>query len=530
MLTGILMVLAFPRFGAAWGLDHLIWIVFVPLLAAAEGVGAKRGFLLGWLAGMTLEAGGFLWILTAIRNFGSANVFVSSLLFLGWLIWETLPWALLGASLGRCRRTFHWLLTLAFFVGLEFWYPRVFPWHVGGAIWARTTLLQTVDLLGASGMTALIFLVNGTIWRLLQACRGRRPVPWVLVACSVALVVGALLYGNWRHAQLERLATPRSDGPKPLRIGFVQGNFDPRARSLETYIAESRKLHGESAEPLDLIVWPEGADSRPGFDITPGYPEWILHRRAERPGGYILKGELPPVPHVFGASAIVHGMPQEGRPLEILESYNVAAYLRRDGQLSYYRKNKPVPFGEMVPGLDLLPADLRRSFREVFPFVGNLDLGEDNPLFELGEHRFRNLICYEAVIPASVRDASPGADFIVNITEDAWYGDTAHIPQHRSVLILRSVECRTPIVRVTNIGPSGIVDLRGHFDTPDRCFERLRFTREFVPVSVDTVYLRFGHHFPTACLLVWLVGGVLRWRRARRESGSETASGPASRL
>ena len=104
VLTGSLLVLAFPLYGDRYHLDHLVWLLFVPLFLAAQGVGPRRGFFLGWLAGMTLEAAGFLWILYAIRRFGDSGAVTSSLMFAGWVAYSSVPWALLGLALGRCRR------------------------------------------------------------------------------------------------------------------------------------------------------------------------------------------------------------------------------------------------------------------------------------------------------------------------------------------------------------------------------------------------------------------------------------------
>ncbi len=521
VVTGVLMVLAFPRLGDRYGLDHLIWITFLPLFLAARGVGARKGFLLGWFAGMTLELGGFFWILHSIRTFGKLGVVVSSLLFLAWLVWETLPWAILGLALGRCRRRMQILWVLPLWVGIEHWFPRVWPWHTGGALYAQTWLLQCVDLVGTSGLTALVFLTAASLY-LLATRRAGEKGPVVTAFVTVALVGAALVYGALRVDQARGAHASRPE----LRVGLVQGYLASDARSssgTETYIGETRQLLAENAEPLDLIVWPEGADDgrRHPFDLTPEASPWAFHRvlqpgtrRLATPPRYLIRDEFD-VPLLFGAAGFVHGPPDAQGRLPILENYNVAAYLHPGREVEFYRKNKPVPFGESVPGLDLLPA----SWRAKVPNIGNLDLGTDNPVMQLGEHRFKNLVCYEAVIPSYVREAAEGADFLVNITEDYWYGDTAHVSQHRSVFILRAVENRVPVVRVTNVGPSGIVDVTGAFHSTEATFERVRTVEVLRPGRLQSLYTRLGHFFPLICLLIGIAFQVGLWRASRASTG-----------
>jgi apolipoprotein N-acyltransferase len=131
---------------------------------------------------------------------------------------------------------------------------------------------------------------------------------------------------------------------------------------------------------------------------------------------------------------------------------NVAVFIRPGEAPRFYEKNVPLLFGERVPGFDLLPA----SWREKLAQVGNIALGTENPLLHLPRGpAFRNLLCYEAVIPSYARASSRGADFLVNLTEDMWYGNTAQIPQHASVLVLRAVENRATILRTGSVRSDG---------------------------------------------------------------------------
>jgi len=121
-----------------------------------------------------------------------------------------------------------------------------------------------------------------------------------------------------------------------------------------------------------------------------------------------------------------------------------------------------------------------------------------------------------------VRETSIETDFLVNITEDYWYGRTAHIPQHLSVFILRAVESRVPVVRCTNVGPSGVVDVTGEWHTGGEIFGEGRFTRELRPGRAGSFYSDFGHLFAPLCLIVGLVlqGLVRRSATGGRDGGT----------
>ncbi len=522
-LSGSLLVLAFPLYGDRYHLDHLIWFAFVPLILAAQGVGVRRGFFVGWIAGMTLESAGFIWILFAIRKFTGIDPLLSSLLFASWVSYSTIPWALLGLALGRCRRSGQVLWVIPLWIGLEHFFPRIWPWHVGGALYARDWLLQCADVVGASGLTGLVLLVNFAIYRIYLHGIEHRAVAWRTLLVGVGGVALALAYGAIRLDGLREY----HDGRPQLEVGLVHGSIPTDERDVrgeELYVRWTKELLSRHPD-LDLIVWPESADSYE-FDLTPGHDRWWRHRRSLDSDRDVRIRDDFEVPLLIGAAAVVLVETEadggRGRRIEVSERYNVAAYCRADDGVEFYKKNRPVPFGESMPFVDCLPDSLRGALEQAFPFVGRLDLGNRNPPMKLAGHTFRNLICYEAVIPDYVRETSIETDFLVNITEDYWYGRTAHIPQHLSVFILRAVESRVPVVRCTNVGPSGVVDVTGEWHTGGEIFGEGRFTRELRPGRAGSFYSDFGHLFAPLCLIVGLVlqGLVRRSATGGRDGGT----------
>lgn len=513
-MSGALGILSFPVFGRPYQLDLLIFLVLFPLLLAAQGVGKKRGALLGGICGMTIVGVSFSWVWHAISEFTDMGTVLSLLVYLLWVIYEAVPWALMGLALGRCRNSLQILLVLPLWVGLEHYYPRLWPWHLGGALYDRSWFLQCVDILGTSGLTALVFLASATAAGIVCWRRSGEGFPRWRLAASGALLLACCVYGPLRLDSIQaRLAAGKGDR---IEVGFVQGFLDPRGERGElgssTYVSRTRKLLEQNPD-IGLVLWPEGANEIP-LDLGSEDQRWRLHPVNVETGKRFIRDDFK-VPLVFGGRG---GNRDLDDPRVSWVKYNISIYLSAGRPAGIYRKNHPVPFGEKVPGFDLLP----ESWRAALPNIGNLSLGADNPLMALGENKFRNLICYEAVLPEYVRQCAIGSDFLVNLTEDYWYGNTAHIPQHRSVFILRAVESRIPMLRCTNVGPSGIVDLAGEFHGGRKIWEADSFTESFIPGSLPSCYSRWGHWFTLACLLVGVLllffagEGPPRWLRGER--------------
>jgi len=486
------------------GLDHLAWIALVPLFAAAVGTGLRAGLLLGWTAGIVIEAGGFVWILLAIKRFTSMPWPLASACFLAWLLYSSLSWGLLGCALGGCRRPRGVLWVLPLWVGVEHLFPRLFPWHLGGAFYGREDLLQCADLVGASGLTALVFLSSAVGYLWLSAFRGQSRRPWFSSLALAALIAGALVYGSRRG---EAVREAERAAPE-LRVLLVQGAIHPLSgdeEELGWYLDATRRALGEA--PADLVVWPEGVDPC-YFDLTSGRDPWGFHRQAGGPC-LDLRASPPSAPLITGGS----GFDARRSP----QISNLVAYIAPGQRLRFYEKNIRFPFGEVVPFLDLLP---RSTIESLGLRVRTIARGEGNPAFTLGDLTFRNLICYEAIFPDYYTTSARDADFLVNATEDMWYGWTAQIPQQASVLVLRAVETRTALVRATNVGPSGVIDASGEFHTGRRIFAPEVIRASLRPVRIATLYESWGRFVPLGLLVIaigrWGVSTSLARRRRSR--------------
>lgn len=497
-----LVVLAFPNCDVDW----LVWVSLVPLFFAAQGIGGKRGFLTGWITGMMIEGVGFFWISHAILHFSGLPLPVAYVLFLGWAALSALTWAVFGWALGRCRTPGAVLATLPLWVAVEFYAPRLFDWHFGGALYQREWLRQAADVFGASGLSYWILLVNALVFLLVEWRRQRAPFPRGTFAVVVVLSIVVPSYGAWR---VENLRGHLQDVPT-LRVGMVQpftGQGQKRGGGQMTapqlfvsHLGQSIAL--DRASPVDLVLWPEGADPYGFYDFS-----------GDVPGKNPLDGHRPDMQSqvtIFdkATAPLVVGCRSEDAKDQVLNS---AAYILPAGEsldgvrVRLYHKNRLLLFGERLPFQSVLPQWLI----QMLPAM-TWGAGTSNPTMPLkarttsgdGRYSFRNLICYEAVLPNYVRQTASGADFLVNLTEDIWYGNSAHIAQHASVIRMRCVENRTPLLRCTNVGPSGVVDVLGGFADPTAIFAPDAKTFAFQPRSFPTVYASWGFLFPLMVLIL----------------------------
>ena len=312
-----------------------------------------------------------------------------------------------------------------------------FPWlGLGTSLTDAATLVQWADLAGGRGVTVWLAWCNVMLVEAAFRSGFRR---WQPVAAVVATILAAWGYGAWR----ERTLPVRELGA----VGLIQPNegfrekWDPR--HADTVVAKlltmSRAL--ESRGPLDLLVWPEAA-----------IPGWL----AEMPGWDSLFAALAREGHTPIFTGGIHAVSAD-------VYYNAAFFYDSTGQwrpYPVYGKHYLVPVVERVP---FVPVRLFQSVPGLRRWSGGFSAGSTLPVYETRIGRFGVVICYESVfedLPRAYRRA--GANFLLNITNDAWYGRTAGPYQHAAHLVMRAIETRMGIARAANDGISEFVDPLGH--------------------------------------------------------------------
>jgi apolipoprotein N-acyltransferase len=395
----------------------------------------------------------------------------------------------------RRGRDVVWLAP-ALWVTLEWlrgWFFIGFPWGMLGYSQYRFhDLVQVAEVTGVYGVSAVLVLFNVVVAEVLRE-RGadvRRLFPGLLTVTVLLVVLPAL--GRWRVAALANAPIVGT-----LRVGLAQGNveqdhkWDPSFQD-ETMRRYETLTRAAAEAGARLVVWPETA--APFFLQEPG----------ERRDAVLGLARETQTPLLVGAPAFRE---TEARRLE---QRNRAVLIRPDGEeVAHYDKMQLVPFGEYVP------------FRKVLFFVdqmvtavASIGAGEQPTVFELPDARFGVLICYEGIFPSLTRRfVDDGADFLVNITNDAWYGRTTAPYQHLVQASFRAIENRVPMVRAANTGISAVIDADGRIRWQGPLYETLWHVDEIRWTGVRTFYTRFGDVFVWLCVVVstlGIVGAVFR--------------------
>jgi apolipoprotein N-acyltransferase len=493
--SGLLLALAFP----SADLSFVAWVALMPLFLAIAETRPAEAFRLGWLCGFVFHLAALYWIVYTIAAFTPVPtplavvplIAASAVLALYTGVWA------LGVIVAGRRGFVPVLFAALWWAGLEWvrsWLFIGFPWcSLGYSQHAHRSLVQIAELTGVYGLSALVVLVNAAAFAVVSQRGAARHRALQLGGASLALVV-CLQFGNGRLASLRRLDADRS-----LRAAIVQGNIPQSVKwdegfedeTLGVYERLSRQV-GEDSNAL--IVWPETA--------VPSYfqIESVQARRV-RGVAHATRAWL-----LFGSPAFEQ---EEGEKMHL---HNRAYLLSPDGRTAgFYDKVELVPFGEYVP--------LARYLFFIDKLVEGAAPFEPGPTPEplaMDGHRLGVLICYEAIFPSLARGlVHKGADVLVNITNDAWFGPTSAPRQHLAMAQLRAVENRVPLLRAANTGISAIVLPDGRIEQRIELDERALRIADLSWPALHTFYSRFGDAFAVAALgsaLALLGSSVLRQR------------------
>lgn len=490
-VTGILLTAGFPVIGMACS----AWGALVFLLFAIRDTGPRKSFMLGLLAGMVHYLTLVYWLAPTMRIYGYLPLSLSLLLLILLAVYLALYSAFFAFLLAWTGRRPSMLLIFApmFWVFLEYLRTRLFsgfPWGLLGYTQAdQLSLIQFADIFGVYGVSAVILFANAALLLLVLAVlkkpwQGCRVKAWPAAAGCLAVLaaLGAVLgYGNLRmYAMDQRLAAADT-----LDVAVIQGNIGQlhkwdrgfREATIKKYFDLSKI--GENQSP-ELIIWPETAAPF-YFDYNTELTERVLNR-IEAAGKYFI----------IGAPSVEF---DHRRP----RYYNSAYLIGPGGEVcGRYNKVHLVPFGEYVPFNDWLP-----FIDTLVSQVGNFDAGRRGDIIGWNDISIGMLICYEGIFPSlSVEMVRSGADFLVNITNDAWFGKTSAPYQHFSMAVFRAIENRRSLVRAANTGISGYIDPVGRVMETSPLFETAVLSRS-IPLIKDheTFYTRHTDWLGMVCLI-----------------------------
>ena len=457
----------------------LTWVALVPLFLALRDASPRRALLLGWWAETLMYWVGFYWLIGTMVEFGLIAVPLSVMFF-----------ALIGLGNGIrlglwawwLRRTDHpaspWWLRLVLpactYVAFDYLYPRVFPWYLGCLQLPGLTFIQIADITGVHGVT-FILVVGSTV---VAAFVPHAVAPGRAMRRRMGLgLLGLLLlqgsYGLWRMQQV----TAAMQQAPPMRLALIQPNisiFDKRSGTDRD--AQLDLQFGLSAATLeqrpDLIIWPESM-----------YPFGVPEHMQQLP--------WPSVPGAQTVYWLIGALTYDGQGT-VRQIFNSALLLAPDGHiLGRYHKQQLLAFGEYIPLQRSLP-----FLRHISPTIGNLTPGPGGIVTLPNGVGLGPLICYEDIVPDLGRLAvRQGAQVLVNLTNDMWFGPTRAPYQHRALAAFRAVENRVYLVRVTNTGLTSIIDALGREQVALPIFQADALVHTIQPLRLPSLYTRFGDWF-----------------------------------
>ena len=465
LLSAALLILAFPRVDLAW----LAPVALAPLLfvIASEERPLHR-FLLGYAAGIVYWFGVCYWIQTTLELYAGIGTVGSWALFALFCLAKAVHMGVFALLAGRVMRTI---------------------WAIPGVAALWVAIEVTHGSLGFAWLTLGNAGIDMSVPMRLAPFTGVYGVSFVFVMLSAALALAFLGRPRWHLAWLAPLPLmillPRLPDFQPgQQVGvLVQPNISDTAQwTPETLHTTERGLAylslrtvmADRSQPPQLLVWPEVP--APFYADDPEYLQ--------------LAANLARVTRTYFLGGVV-GHRADGGLL------NSALLIAPSGEpVGRYDKVHLVPFGEFVPW----PFGFAKK---ISTEVGDYVPGSKIVVLPVGDHKIGTFICYESVFPGFVRQfAANGAELLVNVSNDSWFGRSAARQQHLKIVRMRAAENRRWLLRSTNDGITGTIDPAGRLLGTLPNYVQAASRTGYSYVKETTFYTRYGDWFPIACAVL----------------------------
>lgn len=485
-----------------------LWISLLKTTNHSEN--AKKAFYQAWWTQFILTLIGFYWIAFVSHEYGympwAAAVLVALLfaagihlyipLSLALGVWARKKWALSDLAT---------LLLFALFLSLgEIFWPSIFPWHLGYTLlWIESPWAQWADVIGFQGLSVVILLLNALIAYLFIRKNLRLSLKMLAILLPFFLLLHFL--GLNKKAEWQK-------GDKVLKVLQIQANIGnqekyqaERGAGYQQFIAdeyfnltrEALKIHPNA----DLIIWPESA-------FTDELDSYSLYRLQS--AQFVRFVQEIKKPLLTGA----YSKDPPGVKKQLY--YNSMFLFDEKGQqvsVTYHKTNLLI-FGEYIP------------FGHDFQWLANLNpggagfgRGSGPTIIDWGNIKIGAQICYESLYPEFSRELErKGADLIVNLTNDSWFGPTFEPYQHLYMTLARAIETRRPLIRNTNTGISSAILASGEIMQKSPLYKKWfdLYEVKYQSQAPSTFYSRFGAWLPLPLILcVGLILFLGRRKRAR---------------
>ncbi len=483
-------------------LHELHWFALLPVFWALRPDDRRTNLKVGYVFGVFSLALIFRWLVTTITLFSNLPAVLAVVVLFAFAGVFGAPWLVTWGSVMPLRRAYGaWWVALfpTVLVAVEFLsaFVLLFPFQQGVSMYRVPSLWQLASVTGVWGLSWLVGFANASLaeaWYRYKEGRGLAHLP---LAAAVIIVSLVAVWGTYRHAAVEH--TLRT--APVMKVAQLQSEHDMVHRmstgarpAFQGWIAATRAI---SPGDVDLVVWPEGASP---YDLQKGTAAKLVSGLAKR-GRFemiIGGGTRQRVPDAKMGETKVH-------------EFNSVYFFDNQGTArARYDKMIPLPFGEYFPLSEQLPfiADLIEG-------IGNFRAGEEAVVFEGDKARMASPICYEAIFGRVCRRWEQ-PDLLVNVTNDAWFGDTAAPHQHGMLAALRATELGIPMFRSAYSGISMVVEPHGNIYAETQPFTRVNRNVEIRLARIPTIYAAYGDWFAWLCALIAIASMVVApWRTTR---------------
>lgn len=478
-LSGLLIAFLFPNFN----LEFLAWFALIPLLyVIKKSKGFKDSFFYGFIAGLVSYIFIMYWIVYTVHVFGNLPYYTAVfalLLLSAYLSLYIALFAGFGKILLNNYKRLSIILIPSCWVFFEFLKSNLltgFPWeNLGFSQYLNLPFIQISNITGAFGLSFIIVLINYSISHFIffknEISKKQALFELILV---LLIFISVILYGYYNIYSVRASLKNK----KPLEVALIQGNIGmfqkwriTKKRTTKIYLNLTKKSLKYKPK---IVVWPETALPY----IISFYPYYW-----NKVMDFVKKSNIN---LIFGAIGVrfLNGK---------YRYYNRDYMFDKSGRYSYYDKNHLVPFGEYIP------------LRHQFPFlahilkgagIGNFTPGKKFRILKDGKIKAGSMICYEAYFNSLVRNFSKdGANLLISITDDAWYGKTSAPYQDMSMTVFSAVENDRYVARAGNSGISGIISPNGKILEETSIFKRTFMIGYVKLINKKTFFALYGNIF-----------------------------------
>lgn len=537
LLSAVLQILIFPL----PGVYLLSWIALAPLVLAllrARPSGAlqiedhlllrpanpAQGFLLGYVCGILWYAGTCYWIFDTMRQYGGLNTAAALLVLFLFCLYLGLYHGFFGLLLttiaGPGRDDRRALVAAPFlWVAVELARTRItsFPWNLLGVSQVDNVALSRISSwTGVYGISFEIMLVNVALAAAFVVPQKKRtPLIFAALAAAAVLQAGQLIETPQPSADRAALLIQQDI---PVSADWNRAYFDSTLDDLSALTVKFAHLNPSDYAPgktfatkIDLIVWPESP--APFLTNDPLFRNTVS-QTAERAGTWMIVGAI--------------GVPGSSGQGPSTPMFNSAALVSPSGEwTTRYDKVHLVPFGEYLP------------FPKLFSFAGGLtkevgqfEHGTSRAPLDAGGTRLGIFICYESIFPDEVRQfPDKGAQLLVNISNDGWYGDSGAYAQHLNQTRMRAIENNRWVLSTTDTGVTASIDPSGQLVTELPRKQRTALIAPYGLISETTFYTRHGDWFAYLCAIISIGALILRFiSRTEGKQSNESRAGTGIRI